>query len=651
MVRKLNRIGVFVCHCGRNISGPVDVARVVEEISNYPGVVHVEDYIYMCSDPGQDLMRKAIREKGLTGIVNANCSHSLHERTFRNLVASEGMNPYCCEIANIREQCSWPHNNDSEAATEKAIAIIKATIERIRFNLELSPIVLPLAKRALVIGAGAAGIQSALDIANAGYEVVLVERDTFIGGHAAQLSGTFPTLDRAACLIAPTIEEVTSHPMIKLHTCSEVEEVSGYIGNFMVRIRNRASFVDNQRCTDCMLCSDVCPVSVPSEFERGLTQRKAIYIPHRGATPSKFTIDPYSCLHFKKDQCNACQEVCPTEAIDFSQKDTFVEEKVGAIIAAPGYDLLPRERISTYPNDPDIIDGLQFERVLSSSGTTLGEIRRPSDGKVPEQIVFIQCVGSCDPEHGVSYCSRICCMYVAKQALLYRRAVPEGQVYVFCMDIRSDAKGFEEFVQGAINEGGVLYLKGEVSKVFREGDRIKVWGVDTLSGHDIEISADLVVLALAIVPRPETNELARKLNIIYDEYGFLSEAHIKLRPVESLTAGIYLAGTAQWPRDLPDTIASASAAAGKVLSLFSRQELLHEPVTTRVDEEVCTGCGQCVSICTYDAIEIDSKRKVAIVNEVLCEGCGACAATCPSKAMQHKNWTPRQFFEMINAVT
>jgi len=651
MVKKLDRIGVFVCHCGRNISGPVDVARVVEEISHYPGVVHAEDYIYMCSDPGQDLMRQAIKEKGLTGVVNANCSHSLHERTFRNLVASEGMNPYCCEIANIREQCSWPHNNDKEAATSKAIAIITATIERLRFNLKLSPIVLPLVKRALVIGAGAAGLQSALDIASSGYEVVLVERDAAIGGHAIQLSGTFLTLDQARCLIAPTIEEVASHPLIKLHAYSEVEEVSGYIGNFTVRIRNKASFVDNERCTACALCSDVCPVSVPSEFERGLVQRKAIYTPHPGAFRPTFTIDPSSCRYFSKDRCQACREVCPVDAIDFSQEDTFVEEKVGAIITAPGYELLPRDRIGMYPDDPDIIDGLQFERILSSSGPTKGEIRRPSDGKVPEQIVFIQCVGSRDPEHGVSYCSRVCCMYVAKQALLYRQAVPRGQAYVFCTDVRSDAKGFEEFVQAAITESNVLYLKGEVSSVFRDGDKIKLWGVDTLAGQDIEVSADLVVLAPAMVPRPETADLVRKLHIASDEYGFLTEAHIKLRPVESQTAGIFLAGTAQWPRDLPDTIASASAAAGKVLSLFSREELLHEPTTAWVDKEVCTGCEQCVSICAYKAIEIDRRKKVAVVNEVLCEGCGACAATCPSKAIQHRNWTPRQFFEMINAVT
>jgi heterodisulfide reductase subunit A len=648
MGKRLERIGVFVCHCGLNIAGTVDVKKVVEAIRHYPGVVHAEDYIYMCSDPGQELMRKAIREKALTGIINANCSPSLHERTFRRLVESEGLNPYSCEIANIREQCSWPHNRERETATKKAIAIIKTTIERLRLNMMLTPMVIPLTKRALVIGAGIAGIQAALDIARSGYEVVLVEKDACIGGHAIQLSGTFPTLERPGCLMVPDMTEVASHPLVKLYTYSEVEEVTGYVGNFNVTIRSKASFVDQKRCDYCGLCVEKCPVSVPSEFERGLSQRKAVYIPFSEAVPLRLTIDSQTCLHFNGGQCQVCQEVCPNKAIDFLQEDRFVQEEVGAIIAAPGYELWPRERVEVYPDDPDIIDGLQFERILSPSGPTHGEIRRPSDGKIPQEVVFIQCVGSRDTEHGVPYCSRICCMYVAKQALLYNQVVPHGQIYIFYMDIRSDAKGFEEFVRRAVEEGEVLYLRGNVSKVFRDGDKIKVWGVDTLAGKNIEISADLVVLALAIVPRPETKELARKLNISFDEYGFLTEAHVKLRPVESLTSGIYLAGTAQWPRDLPDTVSSASGAASKVLSLFSRKELLHDPTTAWVDEEVCTGCGQCVSICTYKAIELDQRRKVAIVNEALCEGCGACAVTCPSKAMQHKNWTPRQFFEMID---
>ena len=327
------------------------------------------------------------------------------------------------------------------------------------------------------------------------------------------------------------------------------------------------------------------------------------------------------------------------------------EEKVGAIIVATGYELFPCNGLAEYASDPDVIDGLQFERLLSPSGPTSGEVRRPSDGKIPEQVVFVQCAGQRDPEHGVSYCSRICCMYAAKQALLYQQAVPDGQTYIFYMDIRSDAKGYEEYIKKVVDEERVLYLRGKVSKIFRDGDKLKVWGADTLAGKSVEIAADLVVLATAMVPSPGAKELARKLNIISDQHGFITEAHIKLRPVETLTSGIYLAGTAQWPRDLPDTIASASGAASKILSLFSRKELLHEPVVAVVDEEVCRGCGQCVSICSFQAIELDPVKKVARVNEAVCDGCGACAVTCPSSAMQHKNWTPRQFFEMIDIAT
>jgi len=646
----MKRIGVFVCHCGLNIAGSVDVERVVGTIRDYPGVAHSEHYIYMCSDPGQELVRKAIREKSLNGIVMSNCSPFLHERTFRNLAASEGVNPYYCEIANIREHCSWPHAYDKEVATKKAIAIIKATVEKVRRNIALTPMIVPLTKRALVIGGGVAGMQAALDIADGGYEVVLVERSPTIGGHATQLSGTFPNLDRPPCLVAPKMAEVANHPNIKLYTYAEIEEVSGYVGNFTVKIKRKPFYIVDEKCDLCRLCLEKCPVSSPAEFDRGLSQRKALYLSPQ-AVPQKLVIDPGSCLHFNGDQCRACEEVCPTKAIDFLQQETIVEQEVGAIIVATGYDLFARERIGEYAEDPDVIDGLQFERILSASGPTGGEVRRPSDGRVPQEVVFIQCVGSRDPEHGVPYCSRVCCIYTAKQAVLYKRAVPQGQAYIFYMDIRSDAKGYEEFVQRAMEEDQVLYLRGRVSKVFRDGDKIKVWGVDTLSAKSIEISADLVVLATAMVPSPGAKELARKLNIIFDEYGFLTEAHLKLRPVETLTSGIYLAGTAQWPRDLPDTVSSASGSASKILSLFSRKELLHEPTIASVDEEVCSGCGYCVSICAYRAIELDTRRRVARVNEAVCEGCGACAVTCPSGAMQHKNSTARQFFEMIDVAT
>ncbi len=648
---KEKRIGVFVCHCGLNIAGTVDVEQVVEQIKDYPGVAHAEHHIYMCSDPGQEMVRKAIKEKDLDGLVMSNCSPSLHQTTFRKLAESEGVNPYFCEIANIREQCSWPHAADKETATRKAVAIIKSAIEKLRRNISLTPLVVPLTKRVLVIGAGVAGMQSALDIADSGYEVVLVEKSPGIGGHTAQLAGTFLTGDRIPDLISPMMSKVASHPNIRLYACSEVEELSGYVGNFQVSIRRKATSVNEEKCNNCGLCLGSCPVTTPSEFDRGLAQRGAIYVPFSGALPRRPVIDRETCRHFQGDQCQACKDICPSDAVDFGQEDAIIEEEVGAIIVATGYDLFPCSGIAEYASDPDVIDGLQFERLLSPFGPTSGEVRRPSDGKIPEQVVFVQCVGSRDPEHGVSYCSRVCCMYVAKQALLYKQAVSNGQAYIFYMDIRSDAKGYEEYVNKVVDEERALYLRGRVSKIFRDGDKLRVWGADTLTGKSIEIAADLVVLATAMVPSPGARELARKLNIIVDQYGFITEAHIKLRPVETLTAGIYLAGTAQWPRDLPDTIASASGAASKILSLFSRKELLHEPIVAVVDEEVCRGCGQCVATCSFQAIELDPVKKVARVNEAVCEGCGACAVACPSQAIHHKNWTARQFFEMVDIAT
>ncbi len=561
-MKHIERIGVFVCHCGLNIADTVDVKRVVEEISRYPGVVFATDYMYMCSDPGQDLMRKAIREHNLTGIVNANCSPSLHERTFRKAVAGEGLNPYREEVANIREQCSWPHAQDKETATKKAIAIIRTTIERLRLNIMLTPLIIPMSKRALVIGGGVAGLQAAIDIADGGYEVILIEKENHLGGHVKALSTTFPRLQSPENYINGLISRAQSHPNVKIYLNSEVEDVSGYVGSFTVKFRGETGAL------------------------------------------------------------------------------------VGAIIAATGYELLPRARTPQFPIDPDIIDGLEFEKIVAVQKD--GILQRPSDGKIPQDIVFIQCAGSRDPEHGMPYCSRICCMYTAKQVMQYHQVVPEGQAYVCYMDIRSDAKGFEEFIQTVMAEDRVLYIRGNVSRVFRDGDKIKVWTVDTLTDKNIEISADMVVLATAMVPRTGVRELARKLNISLDSNGFLAEAHIKLRPVESLTAGVYLAGTAQWPRDIPDSIASGSAAASKVLSLFSRRELTHEPVVAQVDDDICSGCGVCVGVCAYKAITLDEKHKVAVVNEALCEGCGACAASCPSKAVQHKNWTHRQLLAMID---
>jgi heterodisulfide reductase subunit A len=645
------RIGVFVCHCGLNIAGTVDVEAVVREVRKYPGVAHAQNYIYMCSDPGQDLVRNAIIEHRLDGIVMANCSPSLHEKTFRRLAQNTGLNPYFCEVANIREYCSWPHSQEKELATQKAIRIIQSTVEKVRRNLSLFPAVVPITKRALVIGGGVAGIQAALDIARGGYDVVLVEKSPWLGGHIMQLSRTFPTLEWPQSLITPQIVEVLGHPRVTLYSYAEVEEISGYVGNFKIKIRQKPKRVDWGKCTLCGLCFPKCPREVDSEFDRGLAKRKAIYLRDAHALPSRPVIDEANCLHFWPQGCTLCAEVCPEQAIVYDEQATVAEEEVGGIIVATGYDLYPRERVREYEIDPDIIDGLQFERLMNPGGPTEGQLRRPSDGKVPRDVVFIQCTGSRDPEHGLSYCSRVCCLYTAKQATAFKKQNPDGQAYVFYMDIRTDIKGGEEFVQKAMEEDRVLYLRGRVSRIFRDGDKLEVWGVDTITGENVSVRADMVVLALGMTPSAGAKDLLRRLNIISDEFGFVTEAHPKLRPVETLTVGIFPAGTAQAPRDISDTVSQASGAASKVLSLFSRKELLHEPVIAYVNDDVCAGCGTCVNICAYKAIELDPRQRVARVNEAICEGCGACAATCPSGAMQHKNFSKRQFLEMISVAT
>ncbi len=644
----MKRTGVFICHCGINIAGTVDVKKVAKELSKHPGVAHSEEYVYMCSDPGQNLIAEAIKEKKLDNAVVACCSPTLHETTFRNTSKEAGLNEFQCEIANIREQCSWVHK-DMEKATKKAIKITKSAVERVRRNESLEPISIPVTRRALVIGGGIAGIQSALDLANSGYEVVLVERSPSIGGHMIQLSETFPTLDCSQCILTPKMVEVSKHPKIKLLTYSEVQEISGYVGNFKVRILKKPTYVDPDKCTLCDECTKVCPVVVPNEFDIGLTGRRAIYIPFPQAIPATYTLDIKSCPGLLPIACGKCADVCEPDAIDYDMKPEIIEEDVGAIIVATGYDLYDKELMAEYGYGKylDVLDGLQFERLCSASGPTQGKILRPSDHKEPKEVVFIQCVGSRDPELHCAYCSKICCMYTAKHAMLYKHHVPDGQAYIFYIDIRSGGKGYEEFVQRAVEEDGVLYLRGKVSKIFEDKGKIKVWGVDTLTGKDIEIDADMVVLATAMRPSQGAEELAKKLKIALDKDGFLSEAHPKLRPVESVTSGMFLAGAAQAPKDIPEAVAQASGAAAKAVAILSQERLFHAPTVAKVSLNLCTGCGMCVEVCPYEALSLkDGKVEV---NEVLCEGCGTCSATCLRAAIQVKNLTPLQVHEMIDA--
>jgi heterodisulfide reductase subunit A2 len=663
----MSKIGVFVCHCGENIGATVDCARVAETSGSLDGVAYSVDYKYMCSDPGQNLIKSAIKEKGLTGVVVAACSPRMHEPTFRKACAEAGLNPYMCEMANLREHVSWVHEK-GEATTEKAIDLVRILVEKVKYNQSLNSIKVPVTKTALVVGGGIAGIQASLDIANTGHKVILIEKDPSIGGHMSQLSETFPTLDCSQCILTPRMVEVAQHPNITLYSYAELESIEGFIGNFKVKIRRKSKSLDEKLCTGCGLCTTKCPVKkIPSKFNEGLGMRTAIYVPFPQAVPNKPVIDREHCTYYLKGKCRICEKVCPTQAIRFDQKDTIEEVEIGAIVLATGFsvkqtDFFPEYGYGKYQ---DVITGLQFERLASASGPTLGEIRRPSDGKVPQNIVFVACAGSRDEAKGIPYCSKICCMYIAKHAMLYQHKVHGGKSYVFYMDIRAGGKNYEEFVRRAIEEDGVNYVRGRVSRIYEKNGKLIVKGVDTLLGAmPVDIEADMVVLATAGVANDDAEALAQKLHVSYDAYKFFAEAHPKLKPVETNTAGIFLAGACQAPRDIPESVSMASGAAVKVACLFSQDELTRDPLIAVVNRMAppvyssCVGCFLCVSACPYQAIEKEEIKNrageviktLARVNPGLCQGCGTCVAFCRTKSIDIQGYTHEQMYTEVMAL-
>jgi heterodisulfide reductase subunit A len=609
------RIGVYICHCGSNIAGTVDTAEVAQFAQGLEGVAVARDYKFMCSDPGQELIKKDIRELGLNRVVVASCSPTMHEPTFRRACQDAGMNPYLFEMANIREQVSWV-TEDKEAATEKAKALVSAAVRRVYYHQPLETREVPVNPNTLVVGGGIAGIQAALKIADSEHKVYLVEKSPSIGGHMAQLDKTFPTLDCSACILTPKMTQIGSHPFIELLTYSDVEEVSGYVGNFKVKVRKKARYVDEEKCTGCGLCQTKCPAKVESEFEVGLGQRKAIYTPFAQAVPNKPVIDTEHCIYFQKGKCRACEKFCEAKAIDFEQKDKIIEVEVGAIIVATGFEVFDPTPIYSYGYKrlDNVITSLEFERIVNSAGPTEGEILL-KNGQEPDSIAIIHCVGSRDEKYH-EYCSRVCCMHSMKFAHLIKEHT-SATVYEFYIDIRSFGKGYEEFYNRILNEGTVF-----------------------IRGRPAEITS------IAETPEEEgkldVEAVARLFNISRSADGFFLEKHPKLEPVSTMTDGIFLAGCCQGPKDIPDTVAQASAAAAEALSMISRGRVEVEAATAVIDERICSGCQACLEVCPYSAISFDEEKNVCRVNQALCKACGACNAACFSHAISLEHFTNEQ---------
>ena len=650
------KIGVYVCHCGTNIESTVDVEKLAAVAKGWDSVVVARDYKFMCSDPGQEIIKNDIKELGLNRVVVASCSPRMHEPTFRKVCQQAGLNPYLFEMANIREHCSWVHK-DGGLVTKKAEALIRAAVRRVSYQEPLEAKEAPVNPNTLVVGGGIAGIQAALEIADSEHKVYLVEREPSIGGHMIQLDKTFPTLDCSQCILTPKMAMVGSHPYIELMAYSEVEEVSGFVGNFKVKIRKKARYVDEDKCTGCGLCQEKCPWKADSEYNAGLGKRKAIYTPFPQAVPNIPVIDKEHCAYFLKGTCRACEKFCEIKAINFEQVDQIIEVEVGSIILATGYDVftpsgIPQYGYGRYDN---VITGLEFERMSSATGPTGGEIRL-KDGREPESVAIIHCVGSRDQNYH-EYCSRVCCMYGLKFSHLIKEKT-NAKVYQMYVDMRCFGEGYEEFYK-RLSEEGVNFIRGKVAKVTdravdeEERGKLIVLCEDTFLGSMMRVPVDMVILCVALEARADAEQVARLFNIGRRADGFFLERHIKLDPVATPTDGVFIVGCCQSPKDIPDTVAQASAAAARALALISKGKVTLEAAIATVDETLCQGCGRCEEICEFHAPRVSRNERplpVSTVNEALCKGCGACAVACPTGAISVKHFTRDQILAEVDAL-
>ncbi len=647
------RIGVYVCHCGLNIAGSVDCEQVAKFAATLPHVVLAKDNRYTCSDQGQELIKKDIKEHKLNRVVVASCSPRLHEPTFRRACEEAGLNKYLFEMANIREHCSWVHLYEKEAGTEKAKDLVRMAVAKAALLEPETESVVPITNKALVIGGGVAGIQAALDLADTGYKVYLVEKDPSIGGRMAQIDKTFPTMDCSICILAPKMSDTGRHPNITLLTNSEVQDVKGYIGNFKVKVLKKPRYVTKD-CSACGDCAKVCPITTPNEFDVGLATRHGIYTPFAQAVPSTYIIDRNLCLNKENIiVCDKCIKACERKSIDFNMKPETLELDVGTIIVATGADVYDPASLVNYGYTKyhNVITSLEFERLINAGGPSGGRLLRPSDMQIPDSVAFVQCVGS-RSESGHLYCSNVCCMNTIKDALLIKEHWPNTKIYVYYVDIRAYGKGFEDLYKRARKEG-VLFVRGLPTEVIENKKTHDLWlvGENTLLKEVYKNKVGMVILSIGIEPRQDSDVIQRLCNLSRTPDGFFMEAHPKLRPVDAPTGGVFLAGCAESPKDIKDSVTQASAAAARASILMAQGKVTVEAITSKLNPDKCTGCQMCTKVCPYNAINaLPEKKKVELI-EAACAGCGTCGAECPFNAITMRHFTDDQIMAQVDAAT
>lgn len=653
IIMETGRIGVFICHCGTNIAGKISIEKLKNFAKTLPHVVTASDTTYTCSEVGQASIQDAISEHKLTHVVVAACSPSMHEKTFRSTIEKSGLNPYMLAIANIREMNTWV-TEDSEESLEKAKKIVAAAVRRVINHEALVEDKLAVTPRIVVVGAGIAGIEASLQLANADKEVILVEREPSIGGQMARFDKTFPTLDCASCILTPKMVEVGQHPNINLMTYSEVEDFSGVPGQYNVKIRKKGRSIDEELCTGCGICEEKCPIKrIPSEFYMGLRNRKAVYRPFPQAVPQYPVIDRENCTYYLKGKCRICEKECPTGAIAFDQEDTIVEIEAGAIILATGYEPYNPSNITQYRYGEydNVFREIEVETMLNASGPTGGEFLLRKDGQFteesPKSVGIIHCVGSRDANYN-PYCSRVCCMYSLKFAHLIKERT-DAAIFQFYIDIRAFGKGYEEFYD-RLQKEGVVFIRGKPGKILKDKDKLIVQVEDSLSQKALHVPVDAVILSSAIVARPDARQVASMFGIGCGAEDFFRELHPKLAPVDTQVDAIFLAGACQGPKDIPDAVAQGAAAAAGALRLISRGHIAIEPTIASIDEDLCSNCKMCISICPYDAIAEDTEKKVAVLTASKCKGCGLCPSICPSGAIHHAFYSDEAILSEIKGI-